>query len=217
MKHVAKERSPEDFEAWKALANDRWTPTYGDLQNPQKRIVHDALLKEQGWVCCYCGREISAQDSHIEHFRPQEMAPELALEFDNLFASCIREREPGAPLHCGHAKGNEFFEDKYISPLDPGCERRFQYMLDGALSPVVPDDAAAHYMTELLKLDLAFLRNRRRNVLAPVFDVDFLSTASDEELLLLAAANREPDTTGKLPSFGHVIARFAEQLLGRAV
>jgi hypothetical protein len=61
------------------------------------------------------------------------------------------------------------------------------------------------------------LKNRRRNVLAPVFDVDFLSTASDEELILLVAANREADATGKLPSFGHVIARFAEQLLGRVV
>lgn len=214
MKFVAKRHSPEQFETWKALANDSWTPAYGDLKNPQKKIVHEALLNEQGWVCCYCGREIAQHDSHIEHFRPQEAAPQLTLAFENLFASCIREREPGAPLHCGHAKGNEFNEASYISPLDPGCERRFLYTLEGAIRAADIDDGPAIYMTELLKLDLAFLRNRRQGVLASVFDIDFLSTASDDELRRLASACREPDEQGKLTNFGHVIARYVEQLLG---
>ena len=217
MKYVAKGRSPEQFETWKALANDSWTPTYDDLQHPQKKIVHEALLAEQGWVCCYCGRGIAQHDSHIEHFRPQETAPQLALAFENLFASCIREREPGAPLHCGHGKGNEFDEARHISPLDQGCERRFLYTLEGAIRPADIDDCPARYMTQLLKLDLAFLRNRRQEVLASIFDVDFLSTASEDELRRLAAACREPDERGKLTNFGHVIARYVEQLLGQTV
>lgn len=217
MKHVAKGRSPERFEAWKALASEDWKPTYGDLQNPEKSIVHVALLEEQGWVCCYCGREIGQLDSHIEHFRPQETAPELALVFDNLFASCIREREPGAPLHCGHAKGNEFDEANHIAPTDAGCERRYLYTLDGAVLPADTNDQPARYMSELLKLDIAFLMNRRRAVLATVFDIDLLTTASDEELHRLAGAYRESDREGKLQSFGHVVARYAEQLLGRSV
>lgn len=214
MKYVAKGRSPERFEAWKALANAQWTPTYADLRHPQKAIVHEALLNEQCWVCCYCGREITQQDSHIEHFRPQETAPGLALVFDNLFASCIREMEPGAPLHCGHGKGSEFDEANHISPLDAGCEGRFLYSLDGAILPAATDDESARYMSDLLRLDLAFLRSRRREVLASVFDVDFLTTASDEELRRLAAAYREPDATGRLQSFGHAVARYAEQLAG---
>lgn len=215
MKYVAKGRSPQLFEAWKALSSDNWTPTYEDLKNPEKTALHEALLSEQGWVCCYCGRAIDFRDSHIEHFRPQEKAPELALAYDNLFASCIREREPGAPLHCGHGKGNDFDEANHISPTAAGCERRFLYTLEGAVLPADTGDAAAIYMSGLLKLDLAFLRNRRQEVLARVFDADFLATVSDDELQRLAAAYREPDGQGKLPGFGHVIARYVEQLLGQ--
>jgi uncharacterized protein (TIGR02646 family) len=217
MKCVAKGRPPEAFETWKALANDSWAPTYDDLQNPEKGILHEALLREQGWVCCYCGRGIARHDSHIEHFRPQETYPEQALAFENLFASCIREREPGAPLHCGHGKGNDFDEANHISPLEPGCERRFLYTLEGAIRPVDMGDDAAEYMGRLLKLDLAFLRNRRQEVLASVFDIDFLATASDDELRRLAAACREPDTEGRLTNFAHVVIRYIEQLLGQTV
>ena len=38
-------------------------------------------------------------------------------------------------------------------------------------------------------------------------------SATDEELQTLAQAYRTPDATGSLESFGHVLARFAEQML----
>jgi len=213
MKRVVKGESPPEFEAWKSASSADWTPSYRSLQNPQKRALHMALLKEQAGVCCYCGRAISLDDSHIEHFRPQELREDLALDYANLFASCIRETRPGNPLHCGHAKGNAFDEGSHISPLDVHCERRFIYQLDGAISPTDQPDRAARYMSELLKLDQAFLRSCRREVLASVFDPDFLLTATDEELGRLAAAYGEPDAEGRLESFGHVLRRFIEQLL----
>jgi uncharacterized protein (TIGR02646 family) len=116
------------------------------LQNPEKRVLHQALLDEQGQLCCYCGRSITLADSHIEHFRPQEQREDLALDFENLLAACIRETEPGAPLHCGHAKGHDFDEGRHVSPLDPTCESRFGYLLTGA---IVSKDAGASYMTAL--------------------------------------------------------------------
>lgn len=213
MRHVLKGAPPADFEAWKAKANDDWQPNYGNLQNPEKRHLHKALLDEQGQVCCYCGRSITLGDSHIEHFRPQEQRLDLDLAFENLFASCIRETGPGAPLHCGHAKGHEFDEARHVSPLDPACERRFTYSLAGAILPL---DDAARYMVELLSLDIEFLRNRRLEVLRRVFDDAFIASATDAELQSLAQAYREPDAVGRRESFGHVVARYAEQLHGGA-
>ncbi len=217
MRHFVKGPSPTAFETWKALANDDWQPTYDDLQNPEKRKLHQALLDEQGQVCCYCGRTISLADSHIEHFRPQELREDLALSFDNLLASCIRETEPGAPLHCGHAKGNEFDETLHISPLDPSCERRFIYTLTGSVLPGDESDVQATYMSDLLRLDIDFLRNRRHEALESVFDDDFIGSATDDELEALAVAFRIRNADGHLESFGHVLARYAEQLLGRTV
>lgn len=130
MKHIVKRDPPAAFESWKALENADWTPTYSNLQNPEKRLLHDSLLSEQGWLCCYCGRRIGLNDSHIEHFRPRESRGDLELEYLNLHASCVRETRPREPPHCGHAKGSVFREDQYVSPLSPDCEGRFIYTLD---------------------------------------------------------------------------------------
>ena len=214
MKQVNKGASPEAFESWKALANDDWQPCYAELQNPEKTLLHTALLQEQGHVCCYCGRQISLTDSHIEHWRPQALRKDLELDYSNLLASCLRASQPGAPLHCGHAKGNAFIEGHTLSPLDPGCELRFAYHLNGAISAARPDDQAAIDMIALLQLDIAFLRNRRSEALTRVFDAAFLGTASDDELRTLATVYRQLDPdSGQHADFGHALALFAEALL----
>lgn len=218
MKQVTKQAEPKVFTDWKAKANEEWQPSYNILRNPEKRELHEALLNEQGGVCCYCGRSISLTDSHIEHFRPQEAREDLALAYENLHASCLRETSPGAPLHCGHAKGSEFNENLAISPLDAECEQRFIYSSqDGAVYPANKGDASAMHMATLLNLDVHFLRDRRAEALKSVFDDAFVSSASDEELIQLAIAYRAPDSTGRKTSFGHVLSRFAEQLLRRPV
>lgn len=212
MKHISKRASPASFEAWKSSKNQDWEPSYNNLQNPEKRVLHQALVEEQGWVCCYCGRGITLADSHVEHFRPQESYPDLALDFTNLHASCIRETKPGAPLHCGHAKGPAFDEAKHISPLDPDCEQRFIYAFNGAILAAVPADSAANYILSLLRLDIAFVRTRRQQVLESVFDPEFIQSATAEELLTLAGAFRARPGDRALDEFGHVVALYAEQL-----
>lgn len=216
MRHFSKGASPAEFEAWKARANDDWQPSYRNLAGEPKRKLHQSLLEEQGNVCCYCGRNISEVDSHLEHFRPQEHYEKLALDHKNLFASCIREKKPGNPLHCGHAKENSFDERKHISPLDPKCEGRFAYTLEGAILPSQAPDENAEYMSKLLKLDIEFLQNRRAEVLQQVFDAAFLGSVTDAELERLAQTYRAT-TNGSCVSFGHVVARYAEQLLERPV
>jgi len=218
MKQVVKGLAPAQFEGWKAQANAEWQPSYSGLQNPEKAALHEALIAEQGGVCCYCGTSISVKTSHIEHFRPQEGYEDLALEYENLHASCIRQTCPEDPLRCGHAKGNAFDETNVISPQEDGCERRFLYSyLDGAIYSADRADVSANYMVSLLRLDINFLQNRRMAALSSVFDDEFVRNASEQELELLASAYRRRNDAGVLPDFGHVVARHAEQILGRAV
>lgn len=212
MKYVCKQAPPESFELWKARANEDWQPTYTDLRNPEKAELQEHLLAEQGWVCCYCGRRVTEEDSHIEHFRPQERYGDQALRYENLLASCIRATNPGSPLHCGHAKENQFDEQRMLSPLQNDCEMRFSYALDGQ---VIPADDRAAYTRDLLKLDIAFLCNRRQELLRRVFDEAFLESVDDGELERLQEAFQRRDEDGKLPDFGHVVARFATQLMTR--
>ena len=213
MKHITKEPPPADFEAWKGQANENWQPTYDDLQNPEKRNLHRALLAEQGSVCCYCGRSIGLDDSHIEHFRPQERYAALQLDYANLHASCLRGQQRTMPRHCGHAKDNRFDEAQHIAPADATCERRFMYTLRGEIIPTDPDDNRARYVTELLALDAPALRHLREEVLSRTLDATFLASATTAEMTKLRDGFRLRDDTGKLPDFGHVVARYAEQSL----
>lgn len=213
MRHVTKTAPPPEFETWKASATEAWVPSYANLRNPEKQGLHLGLLAEQGYVCCYCGRRVGMSDSHIEHFRPQELHKDLALDYQNLLASCIRETKPGSPLHCGHAKGHSFDEAKHISPQDIDCEERFSFTYDGQVQETEAGDEAAKHMLKLLQLDLLFLRGRRAEAIQSVFDAEFLDSANDAELRQLAEAFRARDERGFFQPFGHVVARFAEQRL----
>jgi uncharacterized protein (TIGR02646 family) len=214
MKRVLKGTEPASFTDWINSANDEWIPTYPTLQNPQKRDLHNALLCEQGFLCCYCGKEIEAATSHIEHFRPQEDFKNLALDYQNLHASCLRETKPGNPLHCGHRKGNWFEEAMHISPMDEQCELRFRYLQTGEIRPTTPEDLPAAKMIEVLALDIAYLTNRRQNTIRRLFDDEFITHVSDEELVRLINVIRVAAVSDQKP-FDHIIARYAEQLLGR--
>jgi uncharacterized protein (TIGR02646 family) len=216
MKRVVKQAEPAGFTVWKSMANEDWQPSYADLRKPQKGALHEALIAEQAQVCCYCGRRISLKDSHIEHFRPQAAFEDLALDYGNLHASCNPET-PRHPLHCGHAKGNAFDKSRIISPQDAGCERRFIYTLTGAILAADAADASAAYMVRLLQLDINFLRGRRAAALESAFDDAFVESASAEELMQLAMAYRAPNENEQMDEFGHVLSRFAEQLLGAPV
>ena len=48
MKRVIKQAESGEFAEWKAKASEEWRPSYGTLQNPEKRMLHEALLSEQG-------------------------------------------------------------------------------------------------------------------------------------------------------------------------
>ncbi|MDB6047469.1 MAG: hypothetical protein JWR17_215 [Pseudomonas sp.] len=212
MKQLIKGTEPASFSQWKNEANVEWTPTYTTLQNPLKKELHDSLLTEQNFSCCYCGREVGLTDSHIEHFRPQSLYVPLALDYQNLHASCIRATTPDTPLHCGHLKDNWFDEVFYISPMEDGCELRFRYLISGEIQASERGDLAASKMIDVLALDIAYLNNRREQAIRGVFDNNFLSEASDEDLGKIIAGLRATGNENK-PAFSHVIARYAEQLL----
>ncbi|MBB3014034.1 retron system putative HNH endonuclease [Cupriavidus alkaliphilus] len=210
MRYTRKGVPPAEFVAWTDLATEDWEPTFDQLQNPEKRILLQALIREQGGVCCYCGRAIGEENSHVEHFRPQERFPQLELSFHNLHASCYRMPAPEA-THCGHFKGNRFDEALHISPLDPECESRFIYTAMGGIAPSLPDDERADHMLEILGLDAPFLRAARAAVLSAM-DAEFMATATAEELEALQVALLQGDANGDR-SYAHVLARFIEQYM----
>ncbi|MBD0346070.1 MAG: TIGR02646 family protein, partial [Coleofasciculus sp. Co-bin14] len=202
MRYINKGKEPESLTKWKALANEDWTPTYDGLCGQEKTDLYNALLREQGFICCYCGMRISRENSdidedtsetgkdtcHIEHLKPQSVYPELALEYKNLLASCQAERDtvPRPPVRCGYKKGDWYDNHQMVSPLDENCANFFRYSASGEILPTdeLDKQEAAKTSIEKLGLDIEKLRLMRS---API-DGALLAIEglTDEEIQIFA-------------------------------
>ena len=216
MIRIFKEQEPESLLNWKKRIKTRnQKASYADLGDSKNREIkvrlHAALLEEQGGLCCYCGREATFENSHIEHFRPQSRYPDLDIMYDNLHASCIKSPAPNSINHCGHVKGNTFDENLYISPLDADCEERFLYTLEGEIWPKNEHDEKAGYMIDLLNLNAPTLVGRRKSILLQTLPPEFLNHTSQEELQNVRTAYQERDSYGHYQEFRQVLSRYIDQ------
>jgi len=206
VKYIIKSAEPECFSNWKNLAGEDWTPTYADLQNPQKKEVHCALIREQGYICCYCQSRIDRSTSHIEHFRPQASHPMDRLDYRNFLASCncgerhaglsecddppleceVEELPTTRAMHCG-----KFKRDSYgiglVSPLEPDCESYFRYgeltgMINPAPDPTKRDRAST--TIDVLALNNTYLTRRRKEAFdGALYDLDSLPPEEGRKLI----------------------------------
>lgn len=206
MKHIQKAAGPVEFSDWKALANDDWQPTYGNLSGVAKKAVKRALMEEQGYLCCYCERRIDDGDSHIEHFRPQSLPDVDALDFSNLLCSCQKHLEKGVPLHCGNLKGDWFDPSLLVSPLEPGCEGRFAFDGLGSIIPKHQTDVGVRETIKRLGLDIPKLRDMRAKALEPFID----GSLSEVELQRFVDGYLQQDASGQFGEFWSTI-RFLFQ------
>ena len=145
-----------------------------------KNIVKESLRQEQGYICCYCERELENGDYHTEHLRPISIYPNEQINYNNLLCSCQLEIDKGEPRRCGNGKGNWYDDSLLVSPLDPDCESRFIYTVDGQIRPSDEADQAADTTIKKLQLNLDRLNNLRKNVIEPFLDPEL----SDSELEL---------------------------------
>lgn len=160
MKQIMKNQEPLDFSEWKKNDSMAHRPRWKRVPTPIKKKVHDSLMREQGYICCYCEASIAVDDSHVEHFRPKEEYCDCQLDYINLHCSCQRELLPGEPRHCGFRKGSWFDDNLLISPLAPDCEGRFRFTANGDIFPR-DNDVGAKVTIERLGLDLPKLNALR--------------------------------------------------------
>ena len=79
-------------------------PAYNDLHQNVKNDLRIALVRAQGWLCCYCMNRITPDNSTIEHFLPQSQFKEEEVRYSNLFLACRYSR--------GKAKKEQHCDDK---------------------------------------------------------------------------------------------------------
>lgn len=212
MRYICKGDEPESLVNLKALANEDWKPTYeADCKGEVKTQLHNALLQEQGYICCYCGMSITKENSHIEHLKPRSIYPKLALDYNNLLASCQRDREPRVPKHCGVKKDKWYDEQLMVSPLDINCANFFRYAASGEILPTDEQDLqeAAQKTIEKLGLHIEKLRLIRSAAIdGALLAIEGLT---DEEIQKLAQGYEKPDANGQYEEFCFAIAYILNQ------
>jgi uncharacterized protein (TIGR02646 family) len=146
MKYIEKQASPQAFEQWKeskknrqedlAKINDlttkkldtRWDnlKSKADIFN----LLRESLLKEQGYLCCYCQQKISLELKTItlEHLIARSVDGTFLFEYTNLLASCLGgkkdETEETNPSYCNQGRRSAPLD---ITPLQKDCETHFDY------------------------------------------------------------------------------------------
>lgn len=194
MRRIKKNPEPGYLLNWKKnfkAVNGR-DAEYEDLKGTSEYLrLKESLVKEQGYICCYCekriGKEPFSVDCDIEHFMPRHpdrrilSAKEWAvcrnaqLDYANLFASCKGEQGESAD-HCNHKKDNWFSFQSCISPTDPRIEGIFGFRLDGK---IFVRDPAGQEMARHLNLNSYVLKEQRKAAFDAVLDLEF----EDEDLL----------------------------------
>ncbi|VVB90831.1 Uncharacterised protein [uncultured archaeon] len=169
MKHIVKDKNTPKFDRW-MVENVNCQPTYGGVQGETKKDLKNSLMKEQGYICCYCERRLTNDDSHIEHFTPQSNPGVDGLDYTNMLCSCQDKLKQGEPRHCGNLKDNWFDGELLVSPLDPECERRFIYTADGKIHPAIISDDAAITTIQRLGLNIPKLNALREKAIEPFLD-----------------------------------------------
>lgn len=156
-----------------------------------KDIFKRSLIREQGYVCCYCGCSIECDNVTIEHVLPKGKYRHLVGEYENLLVSCQGGRDipedevTGVPLytrgfylqHCDASKGETEIP---IKPYDKDCESRFTYEIDGTIS-CNPADADAQTTISVLQLDCPYLQQSRKDEIEKaIYDEDGNMLSTDE-------------------------------------
>jgi uncharacterized protein (TIGR02646 family) len=207
MKYITKRSEPASFTDWKNILCDGWAPGWDNLLNPQKRSVLQALLTEQGFICCYCGMGIDDNSGHIEHLKPRDRFPHLELEYDNLLASCEGTTRSGIARdnHCGHRKGDWYDDSLFISPLDPVCEDCFVFTSAGEILATVDPDLTdrAQETIDKLGLNVDRLKRMRREALEGIFTG--FGDLTNYEINRLISKFSEKTSDGKFTPFCFVV------------
>ncbi len=158
MKLINKAKEPNSL----TINRKKTNATYDNY--PEKDDLRIALVKEQGYICCYCMQRIepNLEKIKIEHRKPQTKNQELQLEYQSLLGACMgNEGQPKHLQHCDTSKGDN---EITINPTDniKNCEELIKYRKNGQIYS--DDQTINNDLDKILNLNMQKLVNFRRAI-----------------------------------------------------
>lgn len=216
MKHIRKSGEPQPLRLWRErqpiVNGKRINCGYDDMPSEVKQAVKISLLQEQGYLCCYTGRSIDEDSSHIEHLKPQT----LCLDGEDIDYANLLVAYPGGTTvvpYGAQAKGSWYDPELLVSPLHGGCEKRFKFSLFGKIAPSSAEDRGAVETIRQLRLDHAELDDLRRQTIQKTL---IQLSPSKKQLQLISESYCQPNISGRFNSYCFVIQQAAQALLKKS-
>lgn len=178
MIYIKKGNCPSCIEKWKKRHPQKM---YKELPSRLRRELRNALLMEQGFICCFCGAAIGKEDKNSDiiqiclekgdphnvrnaHILPQSVDAGRSLDYKNICASCDSSKHNAK--HCDVAQENKVLP---ITPLQKDCLSFFAFKVDGemygSLDKSPQEQNAAMQTINILELNSIFLKQQRMDVL----------------------------------------------------
>jgi uncharacterized protein (TIGR02646 family) len=161
MKKIIKQSEPRSLVEHRAKQRANENADYDNYSD--KDNLRDYLLKEQGYICCYCMSRIKSDEMKIEHWQSQTKYSSRQLDYKNLLGACMGNQGARPQnQHCDTKKGDS---EITINPIegDKNCENLIKYRPDGK---IYSDDVSVnHDLNETLNLNLGFLKKNRKDAL----------------------------------------------------
>ncbi|HSN98168.1 MAG TPA: retron system putative HNH endonuclease [Candidatus Nanopelagicales bacterium] len=218
MRRIRKGPEPE---AWKEY---RLSTPGATFDGAPKKKLREALLAEQGHLCCYCMRRIEEETTRIEHRRPREVLRQRRpgekydeFSYRNLLAAC----QGGEGLayedqHCDVRKHNE---EITVDPTDPArdVESLIRYSASGELRS--DDEQIQRDLAVTLNLNLQTLKDARLAVLdgfRAVFERKHQGEWSTDIIERELKKWTDIPRGGKLTSYAGVVVHYLRRRLQRA-
>ncbi|MCH9741191.1 MAG: TIGR02646 family protein [Epsilonproteobacteria bacterium] len=118
MKKIIKSKEPKSLTSYRSTISYKdlkKSNIYEDFQEKTKEQCREnkadnlrkQLLKEQGYICCYCMSRIDCDNSKIEHFKPQTKNREFQIDYQNFFIACEGGEGLKAKEQCCDTKKGE--------------------------------------------------------------------------------------------------------------
>lgn len=225
MRRIRKGQEP------KSWAEYRLSTPGANYQSAPKAELRRALLREQGYVCCYCMGRIEESTTRIEHCRPRNPAlDEQAgdgrsassgaheLDYRNMLAACPGGEGLEPELqHCDVHKHNNRIT---IDPTDPSrnIESLVHYSASGAIDS--NDADVRHDLAVTLNLNLHWLKAARVEVLEGFrrgFERRHQKGWSAESMERELKRWEDIPPGGKLSPYAGIVVHYLRKRLRRAV
>jgi len=151
----------------KSLTHHR-SKSHADYDNYDKKDdLRNALLLEQGDICCYCMQRIKIRKMKIEHWKSQTDFKSLQLNYNNLLGACLGGKGQRRHLqHCDTRKGNERIT---INPTDKNCETFIKFSRSGEIYSDNKD--VDRDINETLNLNMQTIAENREAALSQALEL----------------------------------------------